>query len=74
MNFKQAIRKMQSGKDDQAVATIVAAVDPLIATTTDGSDNNTTLSDWIAEGEFTGDETPESIAAEWNELTEQANG
>lgn len=30
-------------------------------------ENSTTLIDWLAEGDFDGDETIESLAAEWDE-------
>lgn len=48
-------------------------VDPLCKTDTHNSeslDENTRLWDWLYEGDYSGSETPESLAAEWDELSE----
>lgn len=38
-------------------------------TETEGDGGTTTLYDWLYEGSYTGDETLESLAREWDELT-----
>lgn len=50
--------------NQEIVDTICAAVEPLCNTDTDG------LEDWLAgSGGYSGNETPESIAAEWDSLS-----
>lgn len=72
MTFKQAVAIMMAGPDSDAIEVINAAVEPLC--TTDANNNadssETRLCDWIADGCYDGTETPESIAAEWDALSE----
>jgi len=39
-------------------------------TDTEGDGGTTTLYDWLYEGSYTGDETLESMAREWDELAD----
>ena len=70
MEFKQAVTQMtQYDKSDEAVTAIFDAVEPLCKTSTDGGDGETPLWDWLAAtGGYTGSETPDSIAVEWDSL------
>ncbi len=54
------------GDQSDARAVVADAVWPLCETDTTG------LEDWISSGDYTGNETPESIAVEWDELTQDA--
>jgi len=82
MTFQQAVKHL-AGNDgtyntrtsDPAIQVVFDAVEPLCKTATDGNDGNeTTLFDWLLEGAYHTSDTPQSIADEWDELTEQANG
>lgn len=82
MKFAQAIEIMTRDEretDEQlerrarAVDAIVAAVSPLCATGTNSEPyfadpERTTMQEWVDSGAFSGQETPESIAAEWDSL------
>ena len=72
MNFKQALKHMR-GNDprvDEAKNVIFAAVEPLCKkSTTDEIGQPAPLGDWLAGGEYDGHETPQSIAAEWDEIS-----
>jgi hypothetical protein len=50
--------------------TAAAMVDAVISSERDTSG----LMDWIANGDYDGIETPESVAAEWTALDEQQEG
>ena len=74
MNFQNAIQVLAQGRGidptvewdaqiDEARSVVTRAVLAIIG----GRDDNGALSDWIAAGEFSGAETPESIANEWKE-------
>ncbi len=72
MNFKQAVKQMATGeKTDDAVQAIFDAVEPKCKTSTNGENGETTtLWDWLsATGGYTGNETPASIALEWDKLS-----
>ena len=74
MNFEQAVKQMAIGnKSDEAIQVIFDAVGPECKTSTDDDDGETTtLWDWLsATGGYTGNETPEDLAQEWDELSEQ---
>lgn len=76
VSFKTAIKRLATNPTknrERLVDVINAAVEPLCKTNTyndEGSDAHTHLQDWIAEGDFTGDETPNSIASEWDNLVD----
>lgn len=74
MNFKQAVAQMVEGNNsDDVVQVIFDEVEPLCKTSTDGNGGETThLWDWLREtGGYTGKETPQSIASEWDSLSEE---
>ncbi len=74
MNFKQAVKQMATGeKSYEAIQAILEAVELKCKTSTDGDNGETTtLWDWLSEtGGYTGNETPTSIAREWDSLSEQ---
>jgi hypothetical protein len=58
MNFQKFSKKTGIKKSD---------VSPLCQTPTN-PENETPLVDWLAEGDYDGDETAESLAAEWDEV------
>lgn len=75
MDFQQALdilnrrRQVQEEADDpRAGANLVLNAAHLVVTEVARSCETSTdgLADWIEEGSYTGDETPESIAAEWD--------
>ena len=47
-------------------------IEPLCKTSTGQTpdDSETHLFDWLYEGDFTGNETPEGLAHEWDSMTE----
>lgn len=64
MTFQEAIQILINRDEDQideARSVVTRAVLAIVS----GSDDDGALGDWIANGEYTGNETPESIAAEW---------
>jgi hypothetical protein len=74
MNFQDAITTLAQGRPidstiewdaqiDQALTVVVRAVLEIVG----GRDDDGALGDWIANGDFDGNETAESIAAEWGE-------
>jgi hypothetical protein len=68
MEPKQAIKNLVSGRNEadvRAVAEAVASASKR-GSRYDGP-NSTHVEDWIAEGQFTGNETVEGLAAEWDE-------
>jgi len=71
IEFSTAVKLMSSGeKSPEAVQAIFDAVEILCETSTDGDGGESTpLWDWLSEtGGYTGNETPDSIAQEWDEL------
>jgi hypothetical protein len=63
MNAQEAIKTLANGHNDEAVQVLVEAV--LHASEYGDPDNS--LADWIANGEYLGGETVESIALEWDD-------
>lgn len=65
MNFQDAITILatRSGDIDEARSVVTRAVLEIVG----GRDDDGALGDWIAAGEYSGNETAESIAAEWSE-------
>ena len=61
---------IENGPSVDAIDMIHSAVAPLCETAIDGT-RTTTLYDWLWSGSYDGDETPESIAAEWDELSHE---
>ena len=71
MTFRCAVLQMaQNDVSDAAIQAIYDAVEPLCKTETDGhGGETTTLWEWLSQtGGYHGDETPASIAAEWDNL------
>lgn len=50
----------------QLITVLAKQVAPLCAVSTDGTNGISTLEEWLFEGEFSGDDTFQSIAAEWD--------
>jgi hypothetical protein len=73
MKFKKAIKKLADGnytyqKRDNLIEIIFNKVKPLCKTQIGGdTDETTSLYDWLWEGDYTGKETPKSLAKEWDE-------
>lgn len=69
MNLNQIIKNMANGnRDDSDTMELAMAV----ARQSDRGEwydgpNSTNIFDWITDNDFTGDETVESLAAEWDE-------
>lgn len=68
MDARQAVKVMATSNDRDALHKATMALSREVRyytkTDTDG------LEEWIADGDFTGRETPRSIAAEWDSLNE----
>lgn len=73
--FRQAIvQAIKHNKSLHVIDAIYNAVRPLCNTETDGNGGNeTTLYEWLESGEYHKSDTPQSIAAEWDNLNEQAS-
>ena len=67
MTFSDAVANAANNEmSEETLKAIFEAVEPLCVTETTGDTN---LYDWLQQlGGYTGDETPESIAAEWDSL------
>jgi len=74
VSFKTAVKSLAAYPQknrDKLIAAINDAVEPLCKTNTynnEGSDAHTHLLNWLNTGDFTGEETPTSLATEWDEL------
>jgi len=71
LDFKEALKHMNSFDPlvDWARDVIFSAVEPLCKTDImDELGQPTLLGDWLSAGDYSGDETPESIAVEWDAL------
>jgi len=66
MNAQEAIKILatRQGDVDTAIQELAAAVEQ----ESKYGDPNSSLTDWIAAGQYFGDETVESIAAEWDDV------
>ena len=68
MTFQQAINELASGnRSDEAVKVVAQAVanNSRRGQWYDGPDS-TNVAEWVAEGEYTGGETVNGLAAEWD--------
>ena len=65
MNAQEAIKILAGapGNKDEAVQELSVAV----LSESEYGDPDSSLTDWIAAGQYTGNETVESIAAEWDD-------
>jgi len=74
MTFQEAINTLAQGRGtdptiewdaqiDEARSVVTRAVLDIVG----GRDDDGALGDWIAAGDFSGDETANSIAAEWGD-------
>jgi len=73
MDFQTAINTLASKSFEdktELIDAIYTFVEPLCATDTEGEGDTTQLWDWLYSGDYYGNETPESIASEWDELSE----
>jgi hypothetical protein len=70
----QQLSTGEAGRGDREglVSQLYWIVEPLCKTSTGstGTDEDTSLYDWLYNGDYTGNETAESIAAEWDSLNE----
>ena len=75
MNWTQAIRELQEHGErrDEALTMVYAAVAAKSRVRDEGDGEATNLADWLLEGDYSGDETPESLAAEWDALGDADN-
>lgn len=64
MNFKEALQVLMEGGPNSYAAVQVIEEAVLLESTYGDPDHS--LQDWIANGNYDGDETPASIAAEWD--------
>lgn len=81
METQRVVERLAKGEYDEApdgditkewlVDQLCNDVMPLCETHTMGEGGTTTLWDWLYEGDYSGDETAESLAAEWDELSEE---
>jgi hypothetical protein len=74
-NFEKAIRKLaergslERSEEEDLIQVVYEEVEPLCKTSTGGPDDTQThLYDWLDEGDYVGNETPQGIADEWDEL------
>ena len=68
MTFQQAINEMANGnRSDEAVLVVAQAVASISrgGQWYDGP-NSTNINDWVAEGNYSGNETVLALAAEWD--------
>lgn len=74
MNFSEAIHILAKVINERKLIEIVnAEVEPLCKTPTynnENTDEHTHLYDWLAEGNYSGKETPQSLADEWDSYHE----
>lgn len=68
MTFQQAINELTSGNRSDEAVKVVAQV---VASNSQrgqwySGPSSTNVADWVAEGEYTGTETAEALAAEWD--------
>lgn len=76
MSFDKAIEYTArlGSRYPRVIETLYKAVAPICTTETDPPDDTTTsLYDWLAEGDYTGNETPESLAQEWDALSDHVD-
>ena len=68
MTFQQAINELANGnRSDEVVAVVAQAVasNSRRGEWYDGP-NSTNVADWVAEGDYSGNETVNGLAAEWD--------
>lgn len=73
MIVQQIVGQLAKGEGDKEalISQLHGAVASLCKTSTgDGTDQTTSLWDWLHEGDYLGNETAENIAAEWDNLGE----
>lgn len=72
MDLKTALQNLvnHEGDKDASINVIYEEVEPLCktATASGGTDAETNLWDWLYNGDYDLTNTPESLAAEWDEL------
>lgn len=68
MTFKQALTIMVNGTDDSDKRyEAVQVIESEVCAASEYGDPDSSLQDWIAAGQYKPTDTPESIAAEWDE-------
>ena len=68
MTFQQAINELTNGNRGNEAITVVAQA---VASNSRRGEwyngpNSTNIIDWVAEGDYSGDETVEALASEWD--------
>jgi hypothetical protein len=68
MNFQQALEIMVNGSDDSDKKyKAVQVIELAVSEASEHGDPDSSLQDWISAGQYKLTDTPESIAAEWDE-------
>lgn len=67
MTTQEAIQVLAGKRNGDRYNAVLALAGAVLEESETGDPNNS-LSDWIAGGTYTGNETVESIAAEWDEV------
>lgn len=68
MTFQQALEIMVNGTDDGDLRyEAVQAIELAVCDASEYGDPDSSLQDWISAGQYKLTDTPESIAAEWDE-------
>lgn len=67
MTFQQALEIMVNGTEDSGVRyEAILVISAAVAEVSIYGDPDNTMQDWVSGGQYNGDETPESIAEEWD--------
>ena len=68
MTYQQALEIMVNGTDnDDAKYEAMQVIEEAVAAASEYGDPDRSLQDWISAGQYKLTDTPESIAAEWDE-------
>lgn len=68
MTFQEALNVMVNGTDDSNESyEAIQVIESEVAAVSEYGDPDSSLQDWIAAGQYKLTDTPESIAAEWDD-------
>jgi len=73
--FRNAIKNLvnNTGNRDANIQVIFDEVEPLCKTQTDFDGAETSLMDWLSDGQYHLTDTPKSLAEEWDEVNNPNN-